>query len=124
TRIQLSFECRGKRPRDATRLARSDGSGVELDDRRDIGGRSRDEQLIETTDLLLENRRLAHGDALFDCKLEDDVSRYAGQDVVRAWIRPQLAVEDAEDVRVRAFRDDAVADEHGLERTRGNRVLL
>src|SRR5512138_262262 len=122
--VELPVERGGELPRYAARLPGADRTSVELDDRGDVARGAGDEQLVEPADLLLEDRRLAYGHALLDRQLEHDVARDAGEDVVGSRIGAELAVDDAEHVRVRALGDDAVANEHRLERSGRDRMLL
>src|SRR5687768_16145117 len=122
--VQLSIERGSELPGDRTRFSGSNRTTVQLDDGRDVARRAGHEQLVEATDLRLQDRCLADVEALLDRELEHDVARDAGKDVVRPRIRAHLTVDDAEDVRVRPLGDDAVANEHRLERAGGNSLLL
>src|SRR5689334_16186284 len=123
-RIEAPVDRGAELPSDRARLPRTNRTTVELHDRRHVARRSRHEQLVETADLLLENGRLAYVDAFLDRELEHDVTRDARKDVVGAWVRAQLAIDDAKHVRMGSLGDDAVTDEHGLERAGGDGVLL
>src|SRR5574338_1027283 len=73
--VHAAIQRRREPTGDRTGLAVADRTAVELHDRRHVAGGPGDEELLQPTDLLLEDRRFAHRDAFLHGELEDDVSR-------------------------------------------------
>ena len=71
---------------------------------------------VEATKIGLGDRLFTDGEAERSRQIEDNGSRDAGENQMIRRMRPNHAIEDADDVRVRSFSDDAVADHDRLDR--------
>src|SRR5687767_5691736 len=80
-RIQPRLKSRIQLATDRPRLPGPDLLAVDLNDRRDIGGRSRHEQLVQLEKLRLGERPLPDRNSLLPRDLDDHLTRDARQDV-------------------------------------------